>query len=1042
MRRWSSFGTQSQAGIADSGATDAQTVPGLPSFLCTFSFLLLVVAAQQSDISLNYGLQEQRPPVARVGHAWSFQLLTDTFTGSADDITYDASGLPSWASFDADQLAFTGTPGQDDADSTTVTLTASSGSGSTSSTTSSSDDFVLLVSDEDAPTVEHSITQQLPNASSLEPECVLQWDGSLRIPPHEDFTIRFDLDTVVASDDSADIYYTCYAKDNTTLPDWLAFDNTTLSFKGTAPSTGVFDLTLFASDHYGYGDVQQHFTIRVDQHNFDLQQPLAALNATAGGPVNYTIPIDHLYIDHIQATDQNITVPKLDLSDFPGLNFTETDRLIFGTLPDSLNASSANVSIPVTLKSSYSQYIPTTIAINIVDGLFSASSLPDLELPYGKDFSKDLSDYLTDDNADYSASFSPSSSSSWLKFDAKKKMLTGTAPDMDSKDTRLIAQQTSDSDTTVDFSAYDPENGVEDAASLKVTLSDGAKQIHEHPSHGLSHGAIIAIAVVFGVLGGIALLALLAYCCILCLRRRKQRRHARDMQQQSPDSAAAISFDSQHSFTIVPLPFGKGKTLKTEKSFDHDAVLVDRPDPKSTAGADAHQSQQQPLEQSIRLSKEPSAPRRLTMLDPLGIAGLGISAQSQAGSVSSTHHNNNDNPTDNAHHTATFQSGYTQADATTWGSSHSSSIFYSDETHSNGHSSSNHTNSSSNHSTPQQRNDFRPFSSRATRHSRSSSATSWISAGIRYISGSKQTQDTPRVDVSPAPSALSGKPVTARSRLSPLNESPSRLQPRDGDHSPSGPLTPSLVPASPISVGNSPQLNSQPLLRAAEEEFDDAPESSPQKDRFSVASYEPDRSTEVAHSPIFFGTPPRSSTGTGGSIEGAGVEWTPNLDNGTIRPVERQGRAMGRKSSLSSRHSARTSASAAAAVEIGHMAVDVGTPFHFTPSLTPPPQLASPTRGGGGGRSTYTAVLWSPDEPERDGRLLPDWLHFAEQEIEFVRWALPLFLPCAVSHLLTSCSLHSGAFHPAKSMAAPLACKWWSTRTTGVALQPETDKRL
>lgn len=938
-------------------------------FFCAFQSLALFVAAQ-SDLTLNYHLQDQRPPVARVNQDWSFSLFPDTFTGS-DDISYDATGLPSWATFDSDQLQFSGTPGDDDQTSSTVTLKASSSSGD-----SVSGDFVLLVSDADAPTVHSSIASQLPNASSLEPECVLKWDGALRIPPHEQFTMQFDLDTF-ADDDGSTIYYTCYTLDNTTLPDWLNFDNTTLSFKGTTPANGVFNFTLFGSDHYGYGDVQQHFMIRVDAHSFDLLQPLAALNATSGGPVNYTIPIEHLSIDHMNVTDQNITVPEVDLSAFPGLNFTEEDRHISGTMPDSLNTSSSDLSIPVTLKSSYSQYIQTKISVNIVKPLFSARDLPSLEVPYGKDFSKDLSDYLVDSDAEYSATFSPSSSSSWLKFDASKKMLTGTAPDQDSS-SNLPKRADGNNTATVDFSAYNEDNGVEDDASMPITLNDGAKQVHDHPSGGLSHGAILAIAIVFGVLGGLALLALLVFCCCCCLKRRRQKKRAREA-QQSPSSAGGISFDSQHSFTIVPLPFGKGKELKSEKGFEHDAVMVDRPAKKQGVLQQVQpQEQQQQQEQSPSspqehvqrsMPTEDSAPRRLTMLDPLGISGLGIHTSS---------------PDANE---ATFQpqstsSGNVQADASTWGSSKSSSLFYSDETHSNGHSSSNHS-SGTNRSAPQQRSDFKPVG-RTVKHSRRSSATSWISTGIRYISGTRQ-QDTPEISTSPAPSQ--GPPERRRvasSRLVPVREASIRTH--SNESSPA--LTPSFVPASPMSMGSSPQLTSQPLLRVAEE-FDDAPEPSPQQDRFSVASYEPDRSLEVAHSPIFFDAPLRLSQGTTGSSPAQDhPEWTPHLANGsTIQQVERQSRSLKRQSSLSSRHSAYTSASAQ--LEPGHIAVDVGAPFHFTPSLTPPPQLESPTRGGR--RSTYTALLWSPDDPEQDGKLLPDWLHFADREIEFVSVSLKFF---------------------------------------------------
>lgn len=906
----------------------------------TLSFIFsTLVAAAPEDVTLANGLQDQKPAVARVGQSWTFELLSDTFT-SDEDLTYNASGLPSWASFDSAALSFSGQPSSDDKTTSRVTVTASSSSGS-----STSDGFDLLVSDNSAPKINTPVSKQLPNASSLAPECVLEWSGALRIPPNQNFTMQFDLDTF-KSDDSSSIFYDCFTKGNTTMPDWLAFDNSTLSFAGTTPSQGSkWDFVLSGSDVYGYGDVEQQFTISVDAHNFDLLQPLPALNATPGGEVNYTVALANIEIDHIDVVPQNITIPEIDLSALPGLNFTADDRLISGTLSESVDASASNLSIPITLKSSYSQHISTSIKVNLVDPLFSARDLPDLQLPYGKDFSKDLSTYFSDKDADYSAEISPSQSVSWLHYDASKKLLTGTAPQQD-KDQRKRAD--AQDAATVDFSAYDSSTGIRDTASMKVSLSQGVNEVHEEHHSGLSRGATIAVACVFGILGGLALLALLVYLCLCCCRRRKARQDARS----SPPHSMSGGITSDLSFTMISLPFKPNQQSqeKAKQVFERDAVVV-APPVSNVGSANPPAYQKEGSEQQRDNTCETLADtRRMTRVDPLGISGLDMphaGAKTTFEASSSTE-------------------GFQQVDASTWGSSNgSTSIFYSEEGSSNDHSSFSH--GGYNHSPPRQRSDFRPSdcSGESRRKASISSATSWISTGIRYISGGRTQEEhfTPGGSPSSHPPP---RPTIAQPRLVTLKElSLNRLS--DASN---GQLSPAMIPASPLD-GSSPQLNSQPLLRTEHDDssFDDAPEELSDTSRFSTASYEPDRSLEVAHSAIFFHDETPNTTQS---------EWSDSCHEcgPTIRPVSQY---TPRKQSMVSERTTDT-------LEANHMAVDIGLPFHFTPSLQPPPQLASPTRGGPPSRrSTYVALTWEPDSKEQTGKPLPDWLHFSEEEMEFVR---------------------------------------------------------
>jgi hypothetical protein len=66
--------------------------------------------------------------------------------------------------------------------------------------------------------------------------------------------------------------------------------------------------------------------------------------------------------------------------------------------------------------------------------------------------------------------------------------------------------------------------------------------------------------------------------------------------------------------------------------------------------------------------------------------------------------------------------------------------------------------------------------------------------------------------------------------------------------------------------------------------------------------------------------------------------------------------------------------------DIAQISTDIGQPFHFTPLLNPPPAMSSPGRTRP--KVRYIAVMDYPEDPARDRKPLPDWLHFSERDIE------------------------------------------------------------
>ena len=76
-------------------------------------------------------LQDQR---TRVNRDFTYTFPADTFTDAdaGDMLTYEATSLPGWLSFDPATRTFSGTPGSGDVGTLTVDVTASDGAASVS----------------------------------------------------------------------------------------------------------------------------------------------------------------------------------------------------------------------------------------------------------------------------------------------------------------------------------------------------------------------------------------------------------------------------------------------------------------------------------------------------------------------------------------------------------------------------------------------------------------------------------------------------------------------------------------------------------------------------------------------------------------------------------------------------------------------------------------------------------------------------------------------------------------------------------------------
>ena len=263
-------------------------------FAILLSLCLLTVHGLATLI-VNLPLQDQLAPTARIGQSYSWTFSDHSFTtGSDAPLSYTASGLPSWLSFDPETRTFSGTPSTHDEGLPRINVTAHQ---SSSSVTASSH-FSICVSSYAAPILnvplETQFQQSNPSLSSvfvLDSTSALSFGRpALRIPPSWSFSIGFQSNTF-----SDVIRYAVSQEDGSTPPSWLRFDNVSSTLSGVAPyirpndPPTVVPLSLHGIDQNGYSSAQSPFDVVVAAYELRSIRPLPTINVTTAAPFDLSL---------------------------------------------------------------------------------------------------------------------------------------------------------------------------------------------------------------------------------------------------------------------------------------------------------------------------------------------------------------------------------------------------------------------------------------------------------------------------------------------------------------------------------------------------------------------------------------------------------------------------------------------------------------------------------------------------------------------------------------------------------------------------------
>ncbi|KAI9636997.1 uncharacterized protein MKK02DRAFT_34059 [Dioszegia hungarica] len=517
-------------------------------FLPLFALLPAILA---DTVSLALPLAAQNPSVALAGKPYSFNVSHETFTTDSSVLTYSTANLPSWLTFDSASLCFYGTaPALETATSgltRTIRLTATTADGH-----ASSDSFPLTVESSQGVTLLNPLGDQfkagdpaITSAYGLYPLSPL-FPG-IRVPPGWSFSVGFL--PVFQAVNKRKVYYLATQPDGSALPEWLHFNNNTITFDGITPSPaalerkgsdGVFKVRLWGSDVRGIMDQYQDFTIRVATKTIEQVRPLA-MNLTAGYPL--TEPIDLFSAFRISGRQ----LARSDLAAFDVDGTAYSINLDNSTISGSPPAGYGGrvETIYMSMMSQDGDAINTTLSVTYFGAFFTGDKLGPVHVVPGDRINIPITRFLANRTSSYdvNATFEPAQASSWVSLDETQMAITGDVP--------------SDSgiqNVTVHLTALDKEHGTKSYAALVLNMSDKEEAtVAEGKSKGGLSGAVIG-----GIVAAVLLNVILALVFLWMWMKRRQRRQAGEAGEK------AEGYDDDTDVNQDPERFAAGPIYRPE----------------------------------------------------------------------------------------------------------------------------------------------------------------------------------------------------------------------------------------------------------------------------------------------------------------------------------------------------------------------------------------------------------------------------------------------------------------------------------------------
>jgi hypothetical protein len=288
---------------------------------------LLVSALPQ----VNYPLNLQNTPVARVGAPFSFQFALTTSLSASRGLQYSLISNSPWLSLDDNSQTLSGTPLVNDVGTVNFTIIAVKQAEAIADMQSQ-----LLVIQGEGLTTKDDILAPLSAAGEG------SGSNTVALNPSKPFNILFPSDSF----DTKGVTLSCFAllSNRTPLPAWISFDSSSISFAGTTPLLGdaqTLQIVLIASEVHGFADASLSFTMVISDHTLLFKPYNLSINVLKGDEVWISGLKEQLFIDGLQAGDIDIVSATADLPSW--LSFDNGTFEITGTAPSGLASQNLTV---------------------------------------------------------------------------------------------------------------------------------------------------------------------------------------------------------------------------------------------------------------------------------------------------------------------------------------------------------------------------------------------------------------------------------------------------------------------------------------------------------------------------------------------------------------------------------------------------------------------------------------------------------------------------------------------------------------------------
>ncbi|KAH7266220.1 hypothetical protein B0J15DRAFT_241298 [Fusarium solani] len=490
--------------------------------------LLLAAQFASGQPTVNFPINSQLPPVARVDEPFSYSFSRYTFR-SDFNLSYSLGDAPKWLSID-DEGQLYGTPTDDtvpegDVVGQQVEIIADDGTGSASLTAT------LVVSRSKGPSIKIPLSDQIGGFGDYSAP------SSLISYPSTEFSFSFDPGTFDHQPNMINYYAT--SGDSSPLPAWMRFDAGSLTFSGETPPfesliqpPQTFDFDLVASDIVGFSAVSMSFSITVGRHKLSADNPTITLNATRGKKLQYEGLEDSVKLDNKPVDKSDVEVSVDNMPEW--LSLDEETWKIEGTPKEGDHSTN----FTINLRDSYQDTLAIDAVVNVATALFR-STFDDIGIRAGKEANIDLEPYFWDPD-DVTVEISVKPDRDWLKLEGFN--ITGKVPRSASGDLKIsVTASSKSSDATetetlnVSLLAFTPTPSSTPRASTSSTSTKTSSSTAsnaptettsepEAPTGGSSKGlstSSLLLAILLPLLAFILLLMLLIFCLIRWRRSRQ-----------------------------------------------------------------------------------------------------------------------------------------------------------------------------------------------------------------------------------------------------------------------------------------------------------------------------------------------------------------------------------------------------------------------------------------------------------------------------------------------------------------------------------------